>query len=303
MDCQIEEIAIIGATASGKSSLAIDIAKREGAIILSLDSLSIYREIDIVSAKPTVEEMGGIEHLGIDVIYPDEPFDVTIFMSLYRDAHKIASDSGKKLIIVGGSSFYLKSLIDGISPLPHIDREIKERVSYALSDLPKSYDTLYRLDPTYMSRISSSDRYRIERALSILWAVGEIPSEYFKKHPPIPTIKKAIPIYHIETDRAILRERIAKRTDMMLQSGLIDEVAYLEKRYTRSPNPMKAIGIKECLEFLDGMYSRRELREKIITNTARLAKRQTTFNRSQFGDLISLDIKSLKSKIMYDTLH
>jgi len=303
MDIQIEEIAIIGATASGKSGLAIDIAKRKSAIILSLDSLSIYREIDIVSAKPTVDEMCGIEHLGIDVIYPYEPFDVTIFISLYKDAYKRAVKLNKNLIIVGGSSFYLKSLIDGISPLPTIDIKTKERVSYALDDLTKAYDTLYQLDPTYMSHISSSDRYRIEKALSILWATGEIPSIYFKKHPPIPTIKKAIPIYHIDIDRAILRERIAKRTDMMLDRGLIDEVAYLEKRYTRSVNPMKSIGIKESLEFLDGRYSRRDLREKIITNTARLAKRQTTFNRSQFSDLISLDVESLKSKIMYDTLH
>jgi len=141
------------------------------------------------------------------------------------------------------------------------------------------------LHPSYISNISPSDSYRIEKALSIYLSTNQSPSSYFASHPPEPIISNSLIIYDIPTDRGILRERIAKRTKDMISRGLIDEVAYLEKRYTRSPNSMKAIGIKETLDYLDGLYTIRELEEKITTNTARLAKRQSTFNRSQFRDV------------------
>ncbi len=285
MDNKIKQIAIIGATASGKSSVAIEMAKSLDAIILSLDSLSIYKEIDIVSAKPTLEERAGIEHYGIDVIYPNEPFDVTIFADIYKECYQKASSNGQNLIIVGGTSFYLKVLLDGISPLPSIDEGIKAEVVSAMGRAGDIYKMLQDIDPSYMSRISSSDSYRIEKALTIYLATKLPPSAYFEKYPARPIITEPLAIYDIPTDRAILRERIVQRTKEMLKRGLIDEVAYLEKRYGRSPNSMKAIGIKETLDYLDGLYSLRELEEKIVINTARLAKRQGTFNRSQFGDV------------------
>ncbi|SFV50456.1 tRNA dimethylallyltransferase [hydrothermal vent metagenome] len=285
MNNQIEQLAIIGATASGKSSIAIDIAKKTNAIILSLDSLSIYKEIDIVSAKPTLEEREGVEHYGIDVIYPNEPFDVTIFADIYRECYQKALSNGQNLIIVGGTSFYLKVLIDGISPLPPIDEAISQKISDAMSNPKEVYRMLKDIDPQYMANISPSDSYRIEKALAIYLATQSSPSSYFDSHPPEPIISDSLAIYDIPTDRAVLRERISKRTKSMISNGLIDEVAYLEKRYTRSPNSMKAIGIKETLDYLDGLYTIKELEEKITTNTARLAKRQSTFNRSQFKDV------------------
>jgi len=290
MNNQIEQLAIIGATASGKSSIAIDIAKRSNAIILSLDSLSIYKEIDIVSAKPTLEERDGVEHFGIDVIYPDEPFDVTIFVDIYQESYQRALSGGKNLIIVGGTSFYLKVLIDGISPLPTIDETTSQAISEAMENPQEVYKMLQDIDPTYISNISSSDRYRIEKALGIYLATDTPPSSYFDSHPPKPIISAPLDIYNIPTDRSLLRERISQRTKSMISNGLIDEVAYLEKRYTRSPNSMKAIGIKETLDYLDGLYSIRELEEKITTNTARLAKRQSTFNRSQFADVRDISL-------------
>jgi tRNA dimethylallyltransferase len=278
----IKQLAIIGATASGKSALAIEIAQKQNGIILSLDSLSIYKHIDIASAKPTIEERGEIPHYGIDILYPNEPFDVTIYMRLYKEVYSRAVKEGKNLIIVGGSSFYLKSMIDGISPLPYPTSTQKEEIVDRLKNPQKLYSILYDLDPKYMQNIKPNDIYRIEKAFSIYLVSSLIPSIYFRDNPPIPTIKGDIPIYAIDTPKEMLRERITKRTYSMLESGLIDEVAELEYRYTRRPNAMKSIGIKETLEYLDGRVDKNRLIEKIITNTARLAKRQGTFNRSQF---------------------
>ncbi|NEW60171.1 tRNA (adenosine(37)-N6)-dimethylallyltransferase MiaA [Sulfurovum sp. bin170] len=290
-----KQIAIIGPTASGKTALAIEYAKRNHANILSLDSLAIYREIDIVSAKATIEERGGVRHFGLDVIYPNEPFDVTIFMRLYQEAKASSINEGKNLVIVGGTSFYLKTLLYGLSPMPKISKETEAKTSKALEkSVTDAYAILSAIDEKYMSNIASTDNYRIEKMLNLYYETGLTPTDYFEQNPPLPTIPDPLPIYEITVDREVLRERIRVRTQKMLDMGLLDEVESLEKKYSRTPNCMKAIGIKETLEFFDGVYTYDELKEKIVINTARLAKRQRTFNRSQFLDKISLPLEELK---------
>ena len=293
-----KQLALIGPTASGKTSLSIKIAEQMNAHILSLDSLSIYKEINIVSAKPTLEERAGIVHYGIDYLYPDESFDVTTFIKLYHEVYTQCLKDGKNLVIVGGTSFYLKMLIEGISELPAISMETKEKTYSYLQDLQNAYDWLYSEDKTYMSNIEPNDPYRIEKALHIYMETGLTPTQYFKQFPPKPTVTDTLPIYQIEIDRETLRERIALRTNMMLNDGLIDEICMLEKKYTRAPNCMKSIGIKETLAYLDGVYDKKMLIEKITTNTARLAKRQTTFNNSQFTNVIKGSVEELEKKIL-----
>lgn len=290
----ITQLAIIGSTASGKTSLAIKTAQKINAHILSLDSLSVYKEINIASAKPTKEEQANITHFGIDILSPNESFDVALFIKLYHRIYKKCQKENKNLIIVGGTSFYLKMLCEGISQMPTISKKTKEITQKQLQNLEKSYLLLKALDPEYMKSIESKDNYRIGKALEIYNQTTLIPSEYFKTFPPIPTIQAPLPIYQIKWDREILRQRIALRTKLMLQEGLIDEVCYLEKKYTRSPNSMKSIGIKETLAYLDGIYDKKMLEEKITTNTARLAKRQNTFNNSQFEGVISGSVKELE---------
>jgi len=114
----------------------------------------------------------------------------------------------------------------------------------------------------------------------------------------MPTITDNLAIYEIEVNREVLRERIKKRTDLMLKQGLIEEVYYLEKKYTREPNCMKSIGIKEVLSYLDGEYGKTEMKEKIVIHTAQLAKRQRTFNRSQFQDKCLLPLQELRDILM-----
>lgn len=292
------QLALIGSTASGKTALSIKLAQKTNAYILSLDSLAIYKEIDIVSAKPTLEERQGITHFGIDVIYPNENFDVNIYIALYHKVREQCKEAGKNLIIVGGTSFYLKMLIEGISTLPKISDSTKKDISTRLKSLNKTYQWLDKLDHTYMTHIASTDRYRVEKALSIYLETGLTPTEYFTAYPPQPTISEPLPIYQIIWEREILRKRIALRTQLMLDDGLIDEVCMLENKYSRTPNSMKSIGIKETLAYLDGHYDKEILQQKITTNTARLAKRQNTFNNSQFDNVIKGSVEALEKILL-----
>lgn len=287
----MKQIAIIGATASGKTSLSIDIAHKTDSIILSLDSLSVYKEINIASAKPTLEERDGIIHFGIDEVYPNEPFDVVEFLSCYEKAKNFALENNKNLVIVGGTGFYLKILLEGISP--SVGKDVK--LDMPLNDI---YSLLLEKDKNYMERIASNDKYRIQKAYSIYKNSGLTPTEYFKANPKKP-IAPELKLFEILWDRDKLKQRINLRTKQMIKEGIIDEVIYLEKKYTRKPNCMSSIGIIETLEYLDGKIDKKTLEEKIAINTAKLAKRQNTFNKSQFNQKQHINfIENLNSDIL-----
>ncbi|WP_198304219.1 tRNA (adenosine(37)-N6)-dimethylallyltransferase MiaA [Arcobacter vandammei] len=286
----MKEIAIIGTTASGKTALSLELASKTNSIILSLDSLCVYKEIDIVSAKPTKDEIGDITHFGIDEVFPNENFDVVSFLSLYKKAKDFALANNKNLIIVGGTGFYLKALIDGISE----GLESKSKLDIPLDE---AYHLLYNLDKDYMQKIEANDRYRVEKAYSIYKESGLTPTEFFKKNPKI-ALAPNLKIFEILWEKDELVKRISLRTKQMIKAGLIDEIIYLEKKYTRSPNCMASIGVVETLDYLDGKLSKQELEEKIILNTSKLAKRQNTFNKGQFENRSSNIISSLNSEII-----
>ena len=286
----MKEIAIIGTTASGKTGLSLDLASKTNSIILSLDSLCIYKEIDIVSAKPTLKERAGIVHFGIDEVFPNENFDVIEFMNLYKKAKEFAKKSSKNLIIVGGTGFYLKALVDGLSG--GLETKIKLDIP-----LDEAYNFLYNLDKDYMKKIEPNDKYRVEKAYNIFKESGLIPSEFFLKNEKI-ALAKDLKIFEIVWEKDELIKRISLRTKQMIEAGLIDEIIYLERKYTRAPNCMASIGIVETLEYLDGKLSKEELAQKIILNTTKLAKRQNTFNKGQFTNLESNIISSLNSDII-----
>ena len=286
----MKELAIIGTTASGKTALSLEIANKTNSIILSLDSLCVYKEIDIASAKPTKIERGDIVHFGIDEVFPNEKFDVIEFLNLYKNAKEYAEKNMKNLIIVGGTGFYLKALVDGISD------GLKENTNLDMN-LNDAYNLLYSLDKDYMQKIEPNDKYRVEKAYSIYKQSGLTPSQYFLKNPKI-ALSPNLPIFEILWEKDELINRISLRTKQMIKSGLIDETIYLEKKYTRAPNCMASIGIVETLEYLDGKLSKEELTQKIILNTTKLAKRQNTFNKGQFENITSNIISSLNSDII-----
>ena len=286
----MKELAIIGTTASGKTALSLEIANKTNSIILSLDSLCVYKEIDIASAKPTKIERGDIVHFGIDEVFPNEKFDVVSFLNLYKNAKEYTEKNMKNLIIVGGTGFYLKALVDGISD------GLKENTNLDMS-LNDTYNLLYSLDKDYMQKIEPNDKYRVEKAYSIYKQSGLTPSEYFLKNPKI-ALSPNLPIFEILWEKDELTNRISLRTKQMIKAGLIDETIHLEKKYTRGPNCMSSIGIVETLEYLDGKISKQELEDKIIQNSLKLAKRQNTFNKGQFTNRVSNIIPSLNSEII-----
>ncbi|MDD5717555.1 MAG: tRNA (adenosine(37)-N6)-dimethylallyltransferase MiaA [Sulfuricurvum sp.] len=277
----MKQLAIIGPTASGKSDLALTLASDHNALILSIDSLSIYKEIDIASAKPSHSELVKIDHFGINCLLPNENASVFSFIDEYSRIFTKALTLQKNIIIVGGSSFYLKSMLEGLSKIPEFSLTTLNTVKSMLMDLKESHKLLSSVDPISMEKISSSDAYRIEKMLLIHIETGCAPSEWFRIHPPTPVIQNC-PVFNLNLDRDLLRQRIALRTQKMLSSGLIDEVARLEQHYGRVPNSMKAIGIIETLEYLDGKITKPELIESISIHTSQLAKRQQTFNAHQF---------------------
>ncbi|MCI5969258.1 tRNA (adenosine(37)-N6)-dimethylallyltransferase MiaA [Helicobacter sp.] len=273
--------AILGGSGSGKTALSLEIAREFPCSILSLDSLSIYKEINIASAKPSKKERGEIAHFGIDVLFPNQIQNVQNFIKEFKKAQAFCTQQNQFLLIVGGSSFYLKALLSGISVLPKHQSATKDRIQN-LGDLNAQYAFLQKIDSNFASSLKPQDSYRIMRALEIYFDADCIPSLYFKENPPKPILRECA-IFEIVLDRGILRERIAYRTKAMLEQGLIDEVESLIESYGEAHQWAKSIGIKEVLAYKKGEFSLQELEAQITTHTAQLAKRQRTFNKTQFA--------------------
>jgi len=276
----MKQIAIIGATASGKSQYAINLAKKINAYILSLDSLSIYKEIDIISAKPSKQELLEVKHFGIDEIYPNQHFNAADFIKLYKKAKKKAKKDDKNLIIVGGSSFYLKAILDGLSSEPIFSQNTLKKTNELLQNLQKAHKFLQKIDFELSKKISQNDKYRLAKALSIYFETNMPPSLFRQKNKKIP--KQKIKIFELVISKEKLKENIFKRTQKMIKNGAIDEVAFLEHKYSRDQKPFNSIGIKEIFDYFDGKLTKDELISLISIHTIQLAKRQTTFNKTQF---------------------
>jgi tRNA dimethylallyltransferase len=289
----MKQMAILGPTASGKTEAALHLANRYNCYILSLDSLSVYKDINIVSAKPSKDELVQIKHFGVDEIYPDVEFNANIFADIYNDAKKKCLEDEKNLIIVGGTSFYLKSLINGLSFKPKFSQQTLKKAKQDLQHLDKAYKFIAEKDSKFAQKISSNDPFRIEKWLLTYYETGLSLTLFFEKHPPKPVIKD-IDIYEIEVDKDLLRKRIKLRTKKMIQTGLVDEIKFLEKKYTREPKPFKAIGIKETFDYIDGKINLEQLENLISTHTAQLAKRQRTFNRTQFKNVKRMSLNKIK---------
>lgn len=287
-------IALLGSSGSGKSALAHEIALQEGCEIFSLDSLSIYKHIDIASAKPTILERSEVCYHALDVLEPNEPSNAMIFKSLLESA--ICNTQAKALLIVGGSSFFLKSIIDGLSPMPALNTHLEWVES--LGGLSEQYAYLCDIDESYACVLKPTDKYRIQKALALFKATNTPPSKYFATHPKIP-FKHPIEILCLEREREELRSRIAKRTKQMIELGIIEETESLLQHYGPSFPASRAIGTKECIEFLQGkIESKQILEEQIFFHTCQLAKRQNTFNRTQFEKIQHLDACKLKQEIL-----
>ena len=282
-------IVICGPTASGKTSLSISLAKKINGEIVSCDSMQIYKEMDIGSAKPTVEEMQEIKHYFVDFVSPEKRYSVSEYKEDASKAIEEIINKGKTPIIVGGTGLYLNSLIYNIQYNEmEVDlnyrRELeKEAEEYGLEVL---YNRAKEIDPEAMEKVSANDKKRITRVLEIYNATGRNKTELEKKS------RKEVPynylIFGINMERSILYDRINKRVDIMLEQGLIEEVKNLINKYSNMPTAMQGLGYKEVKEFLDGNISKEEMIEKIKMETRRYAKRQITWFK-RIKNIIWLD--------------
>ena len=288
-------IVIGGPTASGKTGLGIELAKRIKGEIISADSMQIYKKMDIGTAKPTIEEMQGIKHHLIDFVEPNQRYSVADFK---KDAIKKIEEilrNGNVPIVVGGTGLYINSLIYGIDyPEIELDEEYRAFLENCVKE--QGLDNLYKkaveIDPEAMKSISPNDKKRILRVLEIYHQTGKT-----KTMQEIESRAGGIPYdYHvfcIDMDREKLYDRINQRVDEMIKRGLIDEVESLLKEYKEFPTAMQGLGYKEVVWYLQNKITKEEMIEKIKMETRRYAKRQLTWFRKN-KQTIWLD--GLKSK-------
>ena len=272
---------ICGPTASGKTALSIELAKKINGEIISSDSMQIYKDMDIGTAKPSKEEMQGIQHYLLDFVEPSQRYSVAEFK---KDAEKAIEEilqKGKTPIIVGGTGLYVDSLIYGIEYQTiefdeQYRKQLEERVEK--EGLETLYNEAKKIDPQAIEKISANDKKRILRILEIYKATGKNKTEQeleSRKN----GVKYDYKVFAINMDREKLYERINKRVDIMIENGLIEEVEKLLEKYKEFPTAMQGLGYKEVVEYLQGKVSKEEMIENIKRETRRYAKRQLTWFR------------------------
>ena len=271
-------IVICGPTASGKTKLGIDVANAVNGEIISCDSMQIYKDMDIGTAKPTKEEQSMAVHHLIDFVSPDERYSVADFK---KDAEQKISEiiqKGKTPIIVGGTGLYVNSLIYNIE-FNEIETDLEYRKKLETIDLSILYEEAKKIDKEALEKISPNDRKRISRILEIYHTTGKTKTEMEIESRKNET-KYDYKIFVLNMDRQKLYDRINKRVDLMIQQGLIEEVKSILKKYKEFPTAMQGLGYKEVVEYLNGDISKEEMIEKIKQESRRYAKRQLTWFRA-----------------------
>lgn len=276
-------VCITGATASGKSSLALELADALPAEILSVDSMQVYRGFDIGTAKPSRAEQARVVHHGIDLVEPDEPFSVGAFTEYATGVLASARDAGRVVLAVGGTALYLKALLHGLSPSTPGDPELREDLRRQEEAEPGALLRRLRLvDPETASRLHPNDFVRIERALEVFMVTGTPQSEWVQQHGFNDAPYRAL-VLGLQRPRQELRLRMEERIDQMMSAGWVDEVrGLLAAGVTEDMTPMKALGYREISQHLRSEIDEVELRRRIGVSCHRFAKRQGTwFNREQ----------------------
>ena len=273
-------IVICGPTASGKTALSIELAKKIDGEIISGDSMQIYKDMNIGTAKPNIEEMQGIKHYLIDFVNPDKRYSVADFKRDAEKAIKEILNKGKIPIVVGGTGLYIDSLIYGIEyqDIKFDEQYRKELEEIAIQDggLEKLYNKAKEIDSVAIEKISPNDKKRILRVLEIYKATGKTKTEQ-EEESRKNGIKYDYRVFAINIEREKLYERINKRVDIMVQQGLIEEVKKLLQKYNEFPTAMQGLGYKEVVEYLEDKCTKEEMIEKIKMETRRYAKRQITW--------------------------
>lgn len=273
-------ICIAGPTASGKTALAVELARQLGGEVISCDSMQIYKGMDIGTAKPTPEEMQGIPHHMIDVAQPDEDFSVSRYCAMAGAILDDLLSRGKTAIIAGGTGLYMDSLIRGNDFAPVPSTGAREKLEQQADELGIDHmkQWLKQIDPEAAARIH--DRKRIIRALEVYLETGETITEHNRKTQSIPPRYTPLWLGLDFEPRALLYARINRRVDMMLEQGLVEEIRKLLASGIPSKcTAMQAIGYKEFVAALDGQCTIEEAADQVRQASRHYAKRQLTWFR------------------------
>lgn len=274
-------IVICGPTASGKTGLSVKLAQVMNGEIISCDSMQIYKDMTIGTAKVTEEEMQGIQHYLIDFVSPEERYSVADFQ---KDSEKAISKilaKGKTPIVVGGTGLYVDTLVYHIQ-YPEVETDLAYRQQLEKMIEEQGLETLYQkakeIDLQATEKISNNDQKRIMRILEIYHQTGktktQLEIESRREEPPYEYL-----MYAIDMDREKLYDRINQRVDIMIEQGLIEEVQELLKKYKNFPTAMQGLGYKEVVPYLQGDITKEEMIENLKQETRRYAKRQLTWFR------------------------
>lgn len=273
-------IVIVGPTCSGKTNLSINIAKKLSTEIISADSRQIYKLLNIGTAKPTEHELNSVKHHLIDLIFPDQDYDVSKFENDALQIIIIIHANTKIPIIVGGSGLYVKALVEGIFNEVDRDEEYREELKRKRAQFGNEflYNELEKIDPVSASKMLPQNWKRVMRALEVYHITGQPIWKLQSEH------KREINIkffqFGLEWNRAVLYKRIEQRVDEMINKGLVNEVdSLLLKGYSKNLNSLNTVGYKEIISYLEGNITLERAVELIKRNTRRYAKRQLTWFR------------------------
>jgi tRNA dimethylallyltransferase len=277
-------ILLMGATATGKSALALELARALGAEIVSVDSAQIYRHMDIGTAKPDATARAQVPHHLVDIVDPHQSYSAARFRDDALALMREISERGRIPLLTGGTMLYFKALTEGLNELPEADPAVRLVIDTMAEEKgwQALHEDLRRIDPQAAARIQPSDAQRIQRALEIYYVSGKSMSELLARpkyvYLPYRIVSAALSV----EDREWLHTRIAERFEMMLELGLISEVRTLRRQYALEPEmpSMRSVGYRQVWRYLDGEYGLPTLREKAIAATRQLAKRQMTWLRA-----------------------
>jgi len=292
-------ICIMGPTASGKTDVAVHLVKHLPAEIISVDSVLIYKDMDIGSAKPDAEILKIAPHRLIDFLDPSKAYSVAAFRRDALQAMDEITQQGKIPLLVGGTMLYYRALFNGLSTLPEADESVRLKLEAQAAELgwQAMHDKLKTIDPDAAAKIHPNDPQRIQRALEVYEITGEALTVLQKKH----KAEKCLP-YDVTklivnpSDRAVLHQRIERRFHRMLDSGFIEEVkALYDRGDLNSDMPsMRAVGYRQVWEFLDKQRDYQSMVDRGIVATRQLAKRQLTWLRNE-KDAVWLDSQQMEN--------
>lgn len=298
---KIPLIAVVGPTASGKTALGVEIARAVNGEVVSCDSMQIYKGMDIASAKPTAEEMRGVKHHMISVADMSESYSVARYVSEAKKAIADINSRGKTPILVGGTGLYYSSLVDNLSFAEGPDTsELRQRLNEEAKQTSNEQmlERLTQIDPEYAATLHPNNLKRIIRALEVYYSTGVTMTEQLRRSRLTPSEYELTAIGIRFADRELLYDRINRRVDKMLESGLLSEA---EKTLAdKSATAAQAIGHKELIPYFKGECSLEEAAENLKRETRRYAKRQMTWfsrdKRIHWIDADGMDIKKITEK-------